>query len=76
MLSESWNFTLNGSASYELPDFSVLHKPTIALNALNLLNRHYLMLPSSPTISAGESSPTYFVGAPRQWYLTLSTELF
>ena len=72
----SSNFTLNGSASYELPDFSVLHKPTIALNALNLLNRHYLMLPSSPTISAGESSPTYFVGAPRQWYLTLSTELF
>jgi len=70
------NFTLNGSASYELPDFGVLHKPTLALNALNLLNRRYLMLPSSPTISAASSSPTYYVGAPRQWYLTLSTELF
>ncbi|GLQ90018.1 TonB-dependent receptor [Dyella flagellata] len=72
----SSNFTLNGSASYELPDFSVLHKPTIAINALNLLNRRYLMLPSSPTLSAGVSSPTYYVGAPRQWYITLSTELF
>jgi hypothetical protein len=55
---------------------AVLHKPTIALNALNLLNRRYLMLPSSPTLSAAVSSPTYYVGAPRQWYLTLSTELF
>lgn len=70
------NFTVNGSASYELPDFSVLHKTTIALNALNLLNRHYLALPSSPTIDAANSSPTYFVGAPRQWYLTISTSLF
>ena len=70
------NFTVGGSASYELPDYGVLHHPTIALNALNLFNRHYLALPSSPTISAADSSPTYYVGAPRQWYLTLSTELF
>ena len=70
------NFTVNGSASYELPDFSVLHKTTIALNALNILNRRYLALPSSPTIDAAESAPTYFVGAPRQWYLTISTTLF
>jgi iron complex outermembrane recepter protein len=70
------NFTLNGSASYEFSDYGVLHKPTIALNALNLLNRHYLALPASPTISAAESSPTYYVGAPRQWYLTISTTLF
>ena len=70
------NFTLNGSASYQLADLGVLHKPTIAVNALNLLNRRYLMLPSSPTLSAAISSPTYYVGAPRQWYLTLSTELF
>jgi iron complex outermembrane receptor protein len=70
------NFTVNGSVSYELPDFSELHKTTIALNALNILNRHYLALPSSPTIDAAESSPTYFVGAPRQWYLTISTTLF
>ena len=67
------NFTLNGSASYELPDYGVLHKTTIAINALNLLNRHYLALPASPTLSAEESSPTYYVGAPRQWYLTIST---
>jgi iron complex outermembrane receptor protein len=70
------NFTLNGSASYELPDYSVLHKTTIAINALNLLNRHYLALPASPTLSAEESSPTYYVGAPRQWYLTISTTFF
>jgi iron complex outermembrane recepter protein len=70
------NFTLNGSASYELPDYSVLHKTTIAINALNLLNRHYLALPASPTISAEQSSPTYYVGAPRQWYLTISTTFF
>ena len=69
-------FTLNGSASYELPDYGVLHKTTIALNALNLLNRHYLSLPYGPTIDAAESSPTYYVGAPRQWYLTISTTLF
>ncbi|MBE1161715.1 TonB-dependent receptor domain-containing protein [Dyella acidiphila] len=70
------NFTVNGSASYELPDFSVLHKTTIALNWLNILNRHYLALPASPTIDASESAPTYYVGAPRQWYLTISTTLF
>jgi iron complex outermembrane recepter protein len=70
------NFTVNGNVSYELPDFSELHKTTIALNLLNILNRHYLALPASPTIDAEESSPTYYVGPPRQWYLTISTTLF
>ena len=70
------NFTVNGSASYELPDFSVLHQTTIALNWLNILNRRYLALPASPTIDAATSAPTYYVGAPRQWYLTISTTLF
>ena len=70
------NITVNGSASYRFPDFGVLHAPTIALNALNLFNRRYLALPASPTISAADSAPTYFVGAPRQWYLTISTTFF
>lgn len=70
------NLTVNGSASYQLPDFGVLHKTTIGLNLLNILDRHYLALPASPTIDAAESSPTYYVGAPRQWYLTLDTQLF
>ena len=70
------NFTLNGSASYQLPNYGVLRDNTIALNALNLLNRRYLALPASPTISAAESSPTCYVGAPRQWYITISTTLF
>ena len=70
------NFTMNGSASYDFGDHGILHHPTIALNVLNLWNRHYLALPYSPTISAAESSPTYYVGAPREWYLTLSTQFF
>ncbi|MHC1479591.1 TonB-dependent receptor domain-containing protein [Frateuria aurantia] len=70
------NFTVNGSASYNFGNHGILHDPTVSLNLLNLLNRRYLSLPAGPTISAAESAPTYYVGAPREWYLTLSTQLF
>ncbi|MHC1480136.1 TonB-dependent receptor [Frateuria aurantia] len=70
------SFTVNAGISYQLPDFNDLHKTTISLNGLNLLDRRYLSLVSSPELSAAEASPAYFVGPPREWYLSFSTTFF
>jgi iron complex outermembrane receptor protein len=76
-------FTLvNFSAGYKFASNSFFKSPTLRFNVQNIFNTNYLIM--SPNASGadiktnaqgpGASSPTYYVGAPRFFSITASTE--
>jgi iron complex outermembrane recepter protein len=75
--------TVDFDAGYRFPSTGVFKDPTIRLNVSNLFNEKYLLANngSGSSISAttntaysGGSSPSYYVGAPRFFGVTLSAD--
>jgi iron complex outermembrane receptor protein len=75
-------FNLGGG--YTLPSTSWMQKPTIRFNVYNLFNKDYLTMSSSSgsqlstnayaVAGVSGSTPTFYVGAPRSFNITLSAD--
>ncbi len=75
-------FTLvNFDAAYRFPSTALFRNPVVRFNVYNLLDTNYLFLNAGSgatftnrAVGAGSSSPTYYIGAPRTFGVTLASD--